>query len=351
MAIRRALYQTHSGVVSLLTVMFFIVLVSVLGLGFLRLSIDEQAQTLNDDLSRSALSAARSGTEIAKKYLLDCKRGDAAACAQINAATTCPGLVPVGGEVIGAAAFEQRATCVLVDQTTETIVGRTTTGNNGDLYPLTSNQMRRGVTMTIKWHSPLPGEDGPANLGGLPAATANPPVGSWPANRPGVMRITFFTFIPNNSTATGDGLATVYLKLSGGGAAPTTITPGSKFQNATARCVASTTDYICQERIVLNHLPDPMPAGAVVYAHIATEYRTAFYELGGEFGGAPVEFIGVQPEVDSTGLTSGTVRRVKTRLSYSSNGFYPRDSLATGEGICKDMFISALAPLSDISCP
>lgn len=60
----------EAGVVSLFTVLFFTILITVLTVGFLRVMISEQRQSTDDDLTTRAFYAAESGVEDAKRALL-----------------------------------------------------------------------------------------------------------------------------------------------------------------------------------------------------------------------------------------------------------------------------------------
>ena len=64
--------QLEQGVASILTVIFFILIASVITIGFIRLSLNEGRQSLEDSLSKSALAAAYSGVSDAKRAILYC---------------------------------------------------------------------------------------------------------------------------------------------------------------------------------------------------------------------------------------------------------------------------------------
>jgi Tfp pilus assembly protein PilX len=61
--------QQERGVVSLFTVMFFTILVTVLTVGFVRIMINERRQSTDEDLTTRAYYAAESGVEDAKRAL------------------------------------------------------------------------------------------------------------------------------------------------------------------------------------------------------------------------------------------------------------------------------------------
>src|SRR6476661_5069543 len=74
MKLKHMRYQDQRGFVSIFTVLMFAILMSVVLVGFVRLMIDEQQQTLQDDLSKSAYNSAQAGIEDAKRAMMWCYR-------------------------------------------------------------------------------------------------------------------------------------------------------------------------------------------------------------------------------------------------------------------------------------
>ena len=60
-------HHQQSGMVSILVVMFFMIFMSLLIVGFVKIMSDEQRQATDNDLSASALAAAQSGVEDGKR--------------------------------------------------------------------------------------------------------------------------------------------------------------------------------------------------------------------------------------------------------------------------------------------
>src|SRR5688572_24951927 len=60
----------EEGFVSLFSTIFFMLLVTVITIGFIQITATEQQQALNNDLSSSALASAQSGLEDGKRAVL-----------------------------------------------------------------------------------------------------------------------------------------------------------------------------------------------------------------------------------------------------------------------------------------
>jgi hypothetical protein len=76
------------GGVSMLSVMFFVLFLSILAVSFLRITNDEKQRSLRNELSTAALSAAEAGVEDAKRVLLYClssvERASEDACQKLD---------------------------------------------------------------------------------------------------------------------------------------------------------------------------------------------------------------------------------------------------------------------------
>ncbi|MDB5163321.1 MAG: hypothetical protein JWN28_929 [Candidatus Saccharibacteria bacterium] len=211
----------QSGAVSLFVVVFFMLLVTVVTVSFLRLMISDQQQASNNDLSQSAFDSAQAGVEDAKRALLkykqDCFVNRAGCSAAANAISTneCNGaLTGISGngatgpngktkEIMvqqstsgSDAALDQAYTCVTISLMTADYTGNLA-GNQSQLVPLISG--RAFDRVQVEWFSrediTASGPTAPVSLTGV-SGTGQPLLaqGQWPVNRPPIIRSQLIQF-------------------------------------------------------------------------------------------------------------------------------------------------------------
>ena len=379
----------QSGAVSLFVVIFAMLLITVVTIGFLRLMINDQSQATNNDLSQSALDSAGAGVEDAKRALLRlqevCKAdltptksvcNDLAArlnSIECNAALKEGNVISSGafgaasngktGEVrvqqtVGDTALEQAYTCVTLDLTTEDYLG-SATANQSKLIPLVGENSFDRVT--IEWFSR---ED----IAGTSAAVDRPSSGqalrsNWPSNRPSVLRSQFmqvgssFTlqqFDYATSTESNGNTTFLYPAINGY-PQPVSLNdvdvrtsdpanePPSKGEGVTPLPVgcSPTLDqggYACSAVIIL---PTPIGGGTrTAMLRLTPFYNATHYRVTLTNGATPVNFSGVQPIIDSTGRANDLFRRVQTRVDMYDTSFpYPEAAVDVTGNFCKDFSV------------
>lgn len=127
-------------------------------------------------------------------------------------------------------------------------------------------------------------------------------------------------------------------RSSGGGATPIdqpSDTPLPVRCNATL----SAGGYSC--RIALT-LPAPMGGGARnAYLRVTPFYNSTSFRVSLSNGATPVDFNGVQPEVDSTGRANDVFRRVVSQVNMVDTSFpYPEGALDLTGNLCKDFAVT-----------
>lgn len=371
------------GFVSILSVIFFMLLMSVLTVSFLRIMTDEQGQVIEDDLSKGALASAESGVEDAKRALVYCRGLSGAARTNCYSALNnpnCPGMfdpgfagnpLPAalgldtsggGGAVrVGSAANNQRYTCVTTQLQTYDVVGQASE-SLGELIPLraTANYDR----VYIYWHQQS--TDGAAALPGATDFNNNYRYSEWRntvTNQRFVagLRLQLIEFDRTRTlTQQQDSSIGMYLMpmsntgrtLSpplqiGAPVSPSSI--GDKRVEVRCSTTVLTNGYVCALGLLV---PPESPAdNKEYYLLVKSIYGSPHYRVALADGGTSVQFDDVQPQIDSTGAAADVFRRVISRVSYNSDVFTTANALESGIAICKDFLVTETATTSSGGCP
>ena len=380
-------HNNQAGVISIFTVMFFMIFVSIITVGFVKIIGDEQRQSTNNDLSASALAAAQSGVEEGKRVLLFCRAttnpAEKSACATVLNDTSCNALSgnttltaaldisvdAAGGIVSERDDYQQRWTCLTINPVTDDVDDVLIGEGESELIPLT------GVggfdTLQLSWHATASDRDG--TPGGYPAGTNKVSLPEWNNSQyPAAIRIELISH-----PATGVDLTTLdkpsspnptrtlVLFPSSVGAIPTTygvaaqdprtddpnarITPASALPVA-CNPVTSLPTYACTVNLSLATMPSSAPGSNQYYARVSAIYARTRVNLKLLNGGSPVNFNNVQPVVDVTGKTNDVFRRVKARVMFDTAYYMPNYAIESGERICKNMLVADDAASSNDAC-
>lgn len=362
---------SQSGFVAIFTVIFFIILTSVLTLGFIRIMIDERRQSTDNDLTASALNAAETGVEDGKRLLLYCENNPTeSACDTALTQDKCPGVFGDAGmaallgvnqesdksiRVTSTADHEQHYTCLLIKKLTDDYKG-TLQANQSDIVPLKATN--KFDTIEIAWH--LIAEEG--SPVGYPAIGSLHNTGDWASGQyPAYMRAQYIEHDSGNINLTDLDEASrhVFLAPASGATALTSVglnavdprpagnlSPGARAKNQAVpvQCVPAgsvTQTYACTIRIELGADVDPSSVTSylrIVPLYGATNFRVKLYD-----GPVPINFDGVQPVIDSTGRSNDVYRRVQARVRMDGAAFYPQFALESGKDLCKDMLVTTSA--------
>lgn len=371
-------HYKQRGVASILTVLFFTVIVSIVTLSFVRLSQTESEQALEDTLSKSALSAAYSGVNDAKRAILFCMENPSnPACVGLNDQNCPQGFTATMGPVIGTAydagiggvrvgdpSINERYSCATIISDTSDVAGSLDidSDTNTVLLPLRSigdfNQIR------LSWQ-PSSDDVSTTGLDYCVGGNCNTTHASYrdtdaygayfnyQPNWPAMMRVSLFTQTGAiNLNGAGDGIntgglseQTSFLYPTSSAAAGTGWLTGRK--SITCRSGANgytvyTPDrrYACQVTIPVNSVANDY------YLQLTNVYNDTEYmvELRNTAipGNTNVLFDNVMPEIDSTGAVDNTYRRVKVRVMNAVTPIMP-SAIDTGAGICKDFTVSSAA--------
>lgn len=386
----------ESGQVAIISVMFFMILFSVVVVSFVQNVVSEQRQTTNNELSASALAAAESGVDDAKRIIAYCTANPTASgCASLYnpADTNCNSVMGNStlmtnlGISVNADTNSQQATvntdnkqyytCMIINYLTDSYIGSVSSDGRSAIVPLKLVTYSSGVSapaaaagyFTINWHTNSAAGNGP--MAGLDNAQTLPTVSVWKTgnNRPAVLRVELVTVPTGGFTldAITDSARAVTLRpitgtttggnsISAGGStaynmnywAPKTE-PNTFSSVATVNPVmyvqcSSAGTYACSTRLTLNGNLDLINNN--YYLRIQGIYNDADFQLTATgTGGQTLYFNGVQPSVDVTGRAIDAYRRLSSRIEARSNNddysWWPEYTLQSGNAICKDLTVDS----------
>lgn len=348
----------EAGFVSIFTVIFFILLITVLTVGFLRIVGDEQRQATDNDLTASALASAEAGVEDAKRALLlykqtgdaDLKAAfDAKQCNTLTSSSVANKIKSSQGALNSEkSTFLQSYTCVTVQLNTDDYQNTAVKGKS-QLIPLDGGGASFD-SVKLSWHS--------ADLDGVPKNLAFssllPDVATWQQNGyPAFMRMQVIP-VPANFKLSdlNNNTKTAYL-VPGSNSGQSTLdlnaydnrSPDDQVlrQKSTpflVRCNQTAQPYVCS--LTVNLTGGLVPAGQKLYLRLTSVYANTHFSVSLQQAGSTVQLYQVQPIVDSTGQANDVFRRVQARVDFS-NPNLPEFSLESGDDICKDFEVSANA--------
>ena len=360
--------QEH-GAAALIVVVFSVLLLVTVSVGFMRLVVQDQKRTNADELSRGAYDSAVAGVEDGKRVLQACiAHGDARACDAINdnacntvqasrilSASEIPGEVEIRSSSGGDGGYSQAYTCVKIQRNTDDYEAPLTQ----DISQVLPLQTTAPFTDIILSWFLNPGPSVSVNLGAgdtLPAMTAWSPTGTVrpPMIRAQLIQFNRDSFELGDFDQNGSG-HTLYLYPSMAGAdTDIALDFGTdNRRNASTdgllkpvRCTtAITARYLCSVRLSL-----PLPAGG----SSTTANRQAYLRLTSLYGDttvsvAPVaaQLQDVLPAIDSTGRAADVFRRIRARVQLVSpleNQLTPRATVDITKNFCKNISVSTIAP-------
>lgn len=350
--------SSQAGFVSIFTVIFFIILITVLTVGFLRIVGDEQRQSADNDLTASALASAEAGVEDAKRALLlykstgdpDLKAAfDAKQCNTLSTPTVANKIKANQGALSAdKTSFLQSYTCVTVQLNTDDFQNTAIKGKS-ELIPLDSGGASFD-SIKLSWHS--------ANEEGVPQNLAFssllPDVAAWQQNGfPAFMRMEVIA-VPSSFKLSdvNNNAKTAYLVPGGNNGQPTLDLNGydgrspddqtlrQKSTPFLVKCDKNAQPFVCN--LTVNLTGGLAPAGQKLYLRLTSIYSNTHFSVSLQQAGGTVPLYQVQPIVDSTGQANDVFRRIQARVNFS-NPTLPEFSLESGDDICKDFEVSSNA--------
>jgi len=397
------LVSRESGFVSLFSTIFFMMLVTVITLGFIQITATEQQQALNNDLSSSALASAQSGIEDGKRavlkfasitnptdratYYAQMTAPNASSCSSITGSQVGIDLgLSATGNVVNNSQINQAYSCLTVNLNSPDYLSQSSAGKS-EIVPLRAvggnfSQVR------ISWHllSTSVGQDGDGLPGATPGtapyyaagpllypqnASATHPVGWGQLGFPAYLRVQLFG---HPSSGAFDRNAMTQRSRS------VLLVPGQTGQAATSAINLGTADpnpgafgdaELSPRTIQCQPTPNSnlgsyactalleLPAGGTFassantyYLRVTPIYGATHFRVALVNSGAEVNFDQVQPTIDATGRAADVFRRLQARVIVNAQSKYPEFAAEIANDICKNMQVSTnTADYAANNCP
>jgi len=377
--------RKESGAVSLFLVVFAMLLITIVTLGFLRIMLNDQQQASNNDLSKSAYDSSLAGVEDAKRALIYlrtvCGSGDTAACTAVrnrmNSDTCNAGLsdvvsVTANKEVLvqqqqsaNDTALNQAYTCVKIKLQTPDYLG-TIAANTSKLIPLTATGDFN--TITVEWYSEEDLGAGTKIVNLLPDtdAEASQPLfkqANWVPTRPSLLRtqlmqvgssFSLSDFDAASSSVVNSNANTLFLYPSGRTGVARSVTDQWGFADEDIRqtpigtpqatkCSGNLTGggYACSVQLTLPQAVGQSGSERTAYLRLTALYNSTHFRVS---LGQNAKFSDVQPSIDSTGRANDLYRRVESRVDLVDTNFpFPEAAVDLTGNFCKDFAISTVA--------
>lgn len=318
---KRTVQRDQRGLVSIVVTMIMMVIMSLIVIGFARISRRELRQGLDRQLVSQANYAAETGINDAQSYLRGGGTLTGTAATVCNSYANNPGGLPPGKtEQVGSATVT--TSCVLVDSTTQELVYDNVGTDSEVVFPLRSADNAAINRIFISWEGGGGGNFDSSTCQGNSVQLENGLVagtpGSWTCPVGGLK----FDVLPINSS--GDVRRSVLLDGNVGGITmprPNASVPRVSISNGmqyTAGCAAARTPRSCSIYFEVSGRSE-------YYVRIRPIYRSAdLYVQARRGDGSTVNNIvnltGAQALIDSTGRASDVLKRLVVRVPTCPSG-------------------------------
>jgi Tfp pilus assembly protein PilX len=375
---QRAYRYHEQGATALVVVMFSVLLFAVVVVGFMQLMVGEQSASNDNELSRGAYDSALAGVEDGKRVLQACFDGDTSACDVINAnkcsTTSDAGLVGTSGDSevylkstsatgVNGESYEQAYTCVKVALNTPNYLGYlSATESSSVVIPLVGESNASYVN--LEWYSSSASGTGSLLTPPLPTSLLVTKA-NWPAKRPPVMRVELINMQPAVSDLSSQdsmaGQETIYLypRKKSAIALPVSYLSDSDVRNKngsggvslqTVGCddniTSNLSGYVCNATLTLPAGLDTTPTATEIrggiYLRVTALYNSADFSATLQDGAyETINYVKVQPSIDSTGRAADVFRRVEARVESTDDmATYPRATIDITNNLCKVLSVT-----------
>jgi Tfp pilus assembly protein PilX len=327
--------KSQTGMVSILVTVIIMLVLGLITIGFARLALREQRQSLDRQLSTGAFYAAESGVNDAVDKLKTATLAQLATdytstCDSTNSASFA-NTFGLSGILDGT---NVQYTCLLVDTSPTTLEYGNIDTNSSTVIPIISKNAAAITSITIMWQDTTgnTGTSCTSALGSFPVANG---ASGWPSGcNAGVLR---FDLVPG-ATVTRDaltsGVQTAFLQPRSAGAG--TISYLARDALAAGNCSSNSTPKICKVTIS-NGL-----GGSQYYLRLRSIYKPNAVTIcvnTSDCNTASTKLVGSQAVVDSTGKDVDVLRRISVRVPittiFANNGDVPDFAIGSKDNICK----------------
>jgi len=344
--------RDQAGAASIIIVLFMSIILTVVTIGFLRIALNEQRISTDDDLSTRAFYAAESGIEDARRAIRENLVGTLTD-AELNA-DNCdvPSVVRYSSILSDSGEFDAEYSCMLIDFTPNSLRSELSSANQSRQYEIKPINPSSGSAqigeVILSWHVDAPAGtdgDGVVSIGGGPvdlragSDLSIPQTTNW--DFPAMMRVEFINYPTANFGRSDINSSTSFVSPAVGGTGSSgNVFPGGNPNSAvngrvlTADCVdTNNNDFACSMRFDMSGLP----ANRNLEVRISNLYSATTFEMTMESpAGDPLLFDEAQAIVDVTGRAGGVFRRVEAVLDLSDPDLLPDFAVQSAEDICKD---------------
>lgn len=333
---QKVTHNQQSGAVSMVTVIFLALLLSIITVSFIRLSITEQRQAIDDDLSSRAFYAAESGVEDAKRAL-ELRLSNQMTDEELNASTCEPAnnsalgiTLDINNYAVLSSDLATAYTCQMINLHPPDFQAEL---NEWDsiTVPLDSGGLAYDK-VEIEWHND---DDGAANVNANPAQLKTKLDWST-AGHPAMLRARIFS-TPAGNFSRSQITSNVAFLNPGNLAADPTYTYLTSFDGAVRNASCDNTGYKC--KVTINGLN----SGNKNYLRLMSIYRGTHIKISlvEDSTGSTVNIQSVQAIVDVTGKAGDVYRRIEARVSLLDNKYpLPDFALWSNDEICKNFTIT-----------
>lgn len=331
--------KSDEGFVSIVVTMVVMVVISLITIGFARLMLREQRQSLDRQLSKQAYYAAESGVNDALLAISKDPNYSKVGCVSSVSLAGPVSATSVDKSIDGT---NVESTCVEVKNAPTSLVFNPigTNQNQPKVFKIdTQNQAgiaEKPIRIVIEWSAAASGSVSQFRPAGNTDLTS---LSGW-NSQTGLIKM---TLVPYTSSNTRESLnansfdVLLYPQTSSG--SPSNITysdaDGSqKGKIAPAECIVLT--KICRIMIDLASIPGgSYDSLTMALTSVYQANNVTITAVGAT--GTPLSFLGVQYVIDSTGKVADVLKRIQVRKPIQSDRIFPSGPLLARDDICKSV--------------